>query len=454
MNELPPEPTRPQVAAGTLHDDPGGRVRRRAMVQLIGVVIGLLIVGFVIDAAWPRDGAGTRLRSSLSPRADGFLGLHELLRRLGVPVARHHASWAALPPAPTTVLVVLDPLEEIALAAAGVRDDDAQSRGVREWVERGGHLVVALPGRFAIAGASEVFEVESAPPNDVWSPIRQFGEAARTWGAAVLVRAEDTRSSGPVVEVDGPGDHRSRWAAPTPADAMRLASWIDLHEAGGEADARHIVFENHGPDTIVTLAGRAFVQRQEVGLGAVWLCASPYPFSNLALARHGTARFVAALLTEASEHGTRSVVFDEYTHGLLTRRGGWHWVRSTGLFWPLLAGVLLVVLAAWRHGLRLGPPLPERLVPRRAKEEFVQSLAEVARRAGRHAGAARRILDAHAERLRARRGGGATARAAPPPPELAPLYDELDARPELDDAGFARFVAEVEKRFDEAVRPR
>src|SRR5690606_19032777 len=63
--------------------------------------------------------------------------------------------------------------------------------------------------------------------------------------------------------------------------------------------------------------------------------------------------------------------------------------------------LLLTLALAWRGAIPSRPPAEPRTVPRRAKEEFVRSLADIKLRAGRHRAAARALIEAHRARLEA-----------------------------------------------------
>ncbi len=83
------------------------------------------------------------------------------------------------------------------------------------------------------------------------------------------------------------------------------------------------------------------------------------------------------------------------------RRGLGRWVAGTTLRYPVLAVLLLALVLAWRGAVPARPPAAARTVPRRAKEEFVLSLADIKLRAGRHRAAARALIEAHRARLEA-----------------------------------------------------
>ncbi|MBI2568876.1 MAG: hypothetical protein HYV63_17795 [Candidatus Schekmanbacteria bacterium] len=160
-----------------------------------------------------------------------------------------------------------------------------------------------------------------------------------------------------------------------------------------------------GMDALVQIGGRPVVLRRHSGAGEVWLVSTPYPFTNLGLFAGETGAFAAAIVSAASESGRRAVLFDEYAHGYWTRRGKMHWLTSTELRFALMGPLLVTLVLGWRGAIRRGPPRQQRLMPRRAKEEYVVSLADLAVRAGRHHLAAAWLCDAHRHRLQQRQGG-------------------------------------------------
>jgi hypothetical protein len=211
------------------------------------------------------------------------------------------------------------------------------------------------------------------------------------------------------------GDASERWNFPRGPGARLVAPFLASApeafrfpiEESAAPPPKLQVFSEPVPDScevVARLDGKPFVlvahlPEIDTGSGRAWLVASAWPFCNLALARHGTAAFVARLFAEVSEGGGRVLYFDEFSHGLWARGGWLFWLKKDLLLHPALGLGLLALLFLWRGSQRFGAPVGEPEPARRAKEEFVLGLADVALRAGRHRAAARSLLATYRARL-------------------------------------------------------
>lgn len=409
-----------------------------AVALIAFAVLGLLAQLLLLDP----DRAETHHRSSFSYRADGFRGLHEVAQRLGYRATRHRVSYGQLPAPSETLLVQLDPVSMSGLnMQRRARMDEQQQKMLREWIHRGGVVLATLPGRRAVGTLGFAVELQGR---------RWFD--GETLLAEVVESFPATRSIGVAGVVEGRGPlagFRDSWSEPRRETAGLVGAYLAWERPrevvagvhfGGEGSLEMQCFvESDVWATVVELAGRPIAVRRTFGDGAVWLVSSAYPFTNLGIGGHGTGQLAFALLDAAC--GTRRLVFDEYVHGLWQKRGLSAWVVETDLFYPVAGLLLLAFLLAWRGAVRSGPPRPERVVPRRAKEEFVIALGEIARRAKRHDAAARWLLEAHHSRFQ-REFGGRDAQV------FAGLGRELAAG-RLEAAGLQAFAARVRSAYRE-----
>ncbi len=386
--------------------DAGGeaeRGARRRLVLSLCVSFVVLVVLSALAKAWVEgDRTEMEARTSLSARADAFRGGLEVLRKLGIHCERQLRSYARLPPAEESVLVILDPLPNVVLEMVkDTRVDTAQVRELTNWISQGGRVVAAPPGRtFAgafslelkvdeqpgrrLEGGESMFDCifESAGPPLAWTPA-----SGEVHGAGALVGFSDL------------------WQPPAPSRARLVGSFLrrpggkeifpGLATAGEEA-VEIQTFAGDLPEELeaaASLAAHPIVATARKGDGSVWLFSSAYPFTNLGLAEGGTAHLVAAVMDRATGGGERTVYFDEYCHGLWRRRGLLGWIIGTTLSYPVVGALLLAGLLLWRGGIRPGAAAEPRVLPRRAKEEFVVSLADILLRADRHRAAARSLVD-------------------------------------------------------------
>ncbi|RMG15824.1 MAG: DUF4350 domain-containing protein [Planctomycetota bacterium] len=377
------------------------RRARRALVRnvtLAALLVGVLGVALDLFVMPPEEGNGRR--TTYSTRADGYGAVFELARRLGYRVERHLGSFGSLPRPPDDhALAVIDPLSTVALARVGQATlDAAQRRALFAWIEAGGRLLWVLPGRRALSALG--VEVATGPSDD----DADEDLAASLLGAPPRVRwasvAGALRGRGPLKDL------ALHFPRPLPSDARRLAH--SLRPLGGEDRLVRSVDTAEQPLGIAVFAGppgdaRVLLEldgaplavERAFGRGRIVVVASPYPFTNLAISpRGGAARVAQRLLHVTSEEGRRELLFDEFTHGLRPQRSLFALLWESPVRLVVYAVSLLVGVLGWRGALRLGAARPERLVPRRAKEEFVVSLADLTERAGRARAAARWLLAA------------------------------------------------------------
>jgi hypothetical protein len=443
------EPAAP--SAGTLlasADEELSLGQRRRFILLLALA-GVVTVGLLILLeALLHDGEGRHQRTSFSTRADGYRGILEVLKRLGFAVERQRRSYAQLPPPEESVLVIIDPLDAGILSYhEGTRLDAAQRRALGEWVAQGGRVIAGPAGRsavhlfglevdtspdFAGSGENVIQGLGGGMPAASWAPL-----SGRVRGEGEL-RAVQGSWREPAVGKESLVAAHVRREGGTPGLLPRL-------EKAGGGPLEITVFEEGLPapfEAVCFLESRPVAAAAREGDGRIWLLSSSFPFTNLAVAESGTAQLLASLADVATENGRRTLVFDEYCHGLAVRRGLFGWVLETSLFYPVAAALLLFAALAWRGAARLGAPRAERTLPRRAKEEFVISLADILRRARRYRAAAAWIIDAHAQRLA---GGGRAADGA----ALAAAARRLEGRRR---AVGEKELAEIAGAADEAYR--
>ncbi len=411
----------------THYEEEGRRVRRVLLRNLIlaTILLAALGIGFQRWVA-PPELRGQH-RSSFSTRADGFAGVYEMSNRLGYAVERNLGSFGALPkPAKNYTLLILDPVPAYdLLQRSKTQLGDAQFRALRLWLEAGGEAVIAMPGRstFQFLGAELTTQFDDfiervTGPKDLVPGLLGGVAPVSSWTpmfATLNGQAELEGFSQRVPELED-------------NNALLVSAYL---RRGGEFE-RLLRFVNSAGENLELLAfntdelpegmtpvlavseDRSVAVTKPFGAGRLWLTSTSYPFTNMALARGEWAGPAFAILDRATDRGQRTLIFDEYAHGLWARKGMLAVIAESDLRYPLAVIVLLGLLIGWRGSVRLGAPIPVRTLPRRAKEEFVISLADLALRAGRHGAAARWLYDAYRDRL--------------PPPGASPEADRLADR--------------------------
>ena len=386
--------------------------RRKAMAIVIAASLGIALLLWLLPL-----GADPSFhhRTSRSSASMGFRGLHDLLVGLGEDVGRHRRTYRELGRAEDTLLLVLDPFDHATLRKHGrSRFDHEQWSQLHSWIRAGGHAIVVLPtweatdmgggfesGRLRPNAARAI--LEEPPPGGWETGFPEVDDGSwlhRSWyrvGKDPLLHAFDEDMDSWPTPLDEWKTHR-RLFAPYWVDNR---SWTE--EQGPEDRGPWMQFFMQpfpeGYSMRAQLGGEALLLRRSVGDGAAWVLSSGYPLSNMALAKGNTAWFVYKLIEEASAEFRRRIVFDEFSHGDSDTRGMLGWLEESGALYPILALGILFLLAAWKGLVRIGSPARSRILPRRAKEEFVVGLASLLHSQDRRGYVARSLLDESRYRL-------------------------------------------------------
>ncbi len=387
--------------------------RRKATLMLVGGSVALALFFWLVPLVRDVD---FHHRTSKSTASMGFRGLHDLLGGLGQEVLRHRRPYRELPRADESLLMVLDPFDSKTLRGHGrARFDHEQWTDLHNWVRAGGHAVVVLPtweatdsvdtnpslARLRPSAARGV--LEDPPPGDWEVDIPDVDDGSwlhRSWfrlgDDPMLYAFDEDLGTWPTPSEEWQRDHRlfAPYWSPRPRwegddDQGRDEPWMQL-------------FMRPIPEEYSVrgqLAGEPLLIRRAVGDGAVWVLSSGWPLSNLALAEGGTSWFVYLLMAEASTGFRRQILFDEFAHGDTDTRGMFGWLTESGALYPILALGILFLLAAWKGWVRIGAPAGIRLLPRRAKEEFVVGLASMLHSQGRRRFVARSLVEESRHRL-------------------------------------------------------
>ncbi|MBN2822499.1 MAG: DUF4350 domain-containing protein [Coriobacteriia bacterium] len=310
---------------------------------VVAVAIVLVLLGtywFAIDVANRFYGFRTQTASTASQSEVGLRVLFRYLDELGHD-ARTLNDFDELPETGTIVVAAESALEK------PVSDEEAAR--LRSWVESGGRLVlVGWQAREALlVSVREV--APSASVDETLAPVFPVAEVAGVGRIAV---------------------GRSRLEADDPA-------WVTV--VGGERE-----------QVLLT---------RTLGKGQVLWLSDVTPLSNAGIERADNAGFAVALVTT----GGGPVYFDEYHHGFAYGGGVWERLGAGGQAALLIAfvAVALLVLALAR---RIGPPILESETPVVRTAAYIDSLAELYRKAGAR-GEALQVLEEGLARAVVRRYG-------------------------------------------------
>lgn len=313
-------------------------------------VLGVLIVGLFAGLIWLTGLAGVEetpesAGSSLSAGRRGTLALYRWLGRSGFDVRRVQGGEQFPPDADT--LFMVDPNSDF---------PEGQAGSVREWVERGNTLVLAVSRR---AGEPSTDLLGTHPM------LRELGIglAVSTRYTNTVAPAQPFFNNPPVRQVTMPGAYHLE----LPTDATVLASTRD-------DDGNRL----------------PMVAMLRVGEGQVFVFSSDYALSNDGIRDLDNGDFVYNIVQMA---GGKRVAFDEAHHGLSVDGDLLALLTGNPWGWALIYGALLLGIYFWWSARRLGPPLP---VPtpdrRRPTSDYVTSVASLFRRARKPGYAAERYL--------------------------------------------------------------
>lgn len=300
-----------------------------ALVALFALLAAFTVYG---PGRTPASEDGRR-GSANSKGEEGTLGLQLWLRSLGYEARNLQYETWSVPPTAHALLMIAAERER-------VTDDERDS--ILEWV-RGGGTLIAIAER----------PTQAFNPNPIWSSL-----------GATIVQAQ----------ADGEPQERAVAAQPIlrapPVTSVQVqtSQGIELEEPSFVT----LLETEHGP----ALVGRQLDQ------GYVYLGVSAEPFTNRGLQRPGSGALLLNLLARVPANGV--VLFDEYHHGFRVAPTPQSLLTSSWWGWSVLYTLLVIGLYIVMTGKRFGRPLPVRQeVARRSAAEYVVSMAQLFRRAGK-----------------------------------------------------------------------
>ena len=363
---------------------------RNAVLAALAVFALSMIAG-TISLMGPPDSHGAAV-DSYGTHRDGYRAVFELLSAFDVPVERRID-----PPSPdlptSATLVLWMPHDDL------IANEPAYLERLLPWVERGGRLVVAVqpPGRNWL---STVMQANSrGKGTDIWTTLKlkgvrpvsiSLGESADDQARAAarpekfdsntarreeIRRAmEETMGLHPVqfttvaTRVSGAFERSS--------DRVRSLQFPTEELAGLEIDdsqATRGVIECIRPNGDPWTVAASF----ERGQGEIVVVGEPMLLMNASLGQADNSSLAFDLLAS----GGRSVVFDEFYHGLSVR-GNPLWLLTKSSYAVVtLAIVGLLALELWRRAILLGPPLDAPTKTRRTIIEYIEAMARFLNRA-------------------------------------------------------------------------
>lgn len=382
----------------------------RTVVIGVFLIAAISLIGVVLDLAAPPDSNGLG-GDSYGTHLHGQRAFYELLGSMGMAADR-----AVVPPTaflregrgllflgPDPGLVALEP---------------EHLRRVSDWVAQGGHALIApappseadeiglyAGGEPLLAGGGTTALNEIGVKNlrvETMENLRE--EAARRRSHTT---ADKTPKHGKAEDAPRGGAKSRRFFALTDdrPDTRRLSvsgfgTLVPLANL-----SRHLLVPADDLQVIDTasttpMLGGLFHRDDKgttyllaavvpMGKGSVTVVSDPSLAENGYLDGEGNAVVLVHLVAAMGS----TAVFDEFYHGL-TIRGRPAWLLTRQPYGILAILVALVAgVWAWREAASLGPPLPERLKPRRNLREYVDAMAALFSRPRHRHFIGREILD-------------------------------------------------------------
>ena len=352
---------------------------RNAILASLALML-IAVIGGTLNLAGPPDSDGLAA-DSYGTHRDGHRATFELLKQFGVPVERRIGPPDAKLPINST-LVLWGPHDDL------VENEPAYLERLLPWVESGGRLVVAPPAR---VNSVTLFRNTPMPK------LKKLREFRSLWSVLELHGLEITEGPG---LMEGDQSEARRPASQMPWDEiLRETSGTQIQSTSIVTTAgtgnwkalgdrvKHLRVPSLGTSQIKntgTAQPEGELLCQHVN-GSSWTLAASYSRGKgeivviaepLVLGNGQLAEVDNAVLTyDLLRSGDRSVIFDEFYHGLSVRGNPLWLLTRRGA--ALLVTVLLLGIAVgiWRQAIILGPPLAYVPRSRRVILEYIDAMA-------------------------------------------------------------------------------
>jgi hypothetical protein len=371
----------------------------RNVIVAVLTIAGISLLASAVSLFRPPDNGGLG-GDSYGVRSHGYRALIELLKALDVPTERLLVPPDAVAGRDAT-LVLWKP------NASLVELEPIYLRRVSDWVRGGGRVVLAPDRRSALEQASATFggmrrrPTSGEPPKSIFDELALEGVTtetiALTSSKPATTNDSDSEQETPAKRSDsGVFDEELEMLRKLArgGDALAPTKTVNVELSGSlqalsdvrsltlpETDLNVVKEGSTPPDGRLTIRDaegteHTLVAAWRLGQGEVIVVGSPLVAENLLLGRDDNSVLMTRLLAAPG----RTVVFDEFYHGL-TIRGNPFWLLSR----PGYLTVALFLTAAtgiwiWRASQFLGPPLEQAPVSRRSIGEYIDAMARFLQR--------------------------------------------------------------------------
>ena len=373
-------------------------------------LIVLTIIIAVVSLAWAcrelaqAPDSGGLGDDTYGTKVHGQRGLFEILSELNIPVERLLAPPSAVIGRDVT-LVLWKPQPEL------VQVEPAYLQALAHWVESGGRVVVAPDSKLPespTVGASRRVPAKAKALRTVLTelglPSVSIWEIDRNPNSRVPT-PESTRSASGSPGIESPknrkglenddvrrlrellsGDVKPIATRSVSVDPTGVFSYLRglVTTIGVPEERMHVLkLGDSKPDGTITLTGPGGTEgivaaSYRRGAGELIVVASAAIAENFLVAGYDNSILAVHLMAVPG----RSVVFDEFYHGL-TIRGNPLWLfTQPGYAATTLSLLLLFGIWIWRESIFLGPPLASEAQSRRSIGEYIEAMARFLNRGG------------------------------------------------------------------------
>ena len=325
---------------------------RNAVIAAL-IVFALSMISGTVSLMGPPDSDGAAADSYGTGR-DGYRAVFELLSAFQIPVERRIEPPTSELPVSTTLILWMPHADLVA-------NEPAYLERLLPWVERGGRLVVAVqpPSRNWLTNVMQANSPDAK--RDIWTTLMLPGVHS------IAISLSET------------SEDQSRRSAVDPEPDPDTARHEEIRRGLEESMGLHPVQATRGVIECVRPNGAAWkvAASFERGQGEIVVVGEPMLLMNASLAQGDNSSLAFDLLVS----GARSVVFDEFYHGLSVR-GNPLWLLTKSSYAVVtIALVGLLGLQLWRLGVLLGPPLGAPTKTRRTIIEYIDAMARFLSRA-------------------------------------------------------------------------
>lgn len=304
---------------------------------IVVVILFVILIGLTVFAASikkPDSDAASRLAySTHNVEANGTQALQRWLEALGYRTHRIEGNSFSIPNNAHVVFLV----------NTFASFDERDQRTLLRWAERGNTLILADTASISA-------------PNALMRALQQKGNRF------LQTRADEVAIEQPILNS-------------SPSVTATVHTWFGLNPE--RADYVQYLSAQGIPLLISFKQGR----------GRVWLCSTPYLFTNDGLRDEANATLVGAMFSDTPRDGL--VAFDEYhlsvSHTTPADTQSLQAILfSTPWGWAILYALIITFTYLAINGQRLGRVLPlPQTIARRSPAEYVVSMAQLFRRAGK-----------------------------------------------------------------------